>query len=76
MTNDNFSIADIQADPQYLNSLCFEDLKRLRSIVRARQFQELGRVATDRECDQMIASLGPQIREKYIKMQIDAKLSP
>ena len=76
MTNDNFSIADIQADPQYLNSLSFEDLKRLRSIVRARQFQELGRVATDRECDQMIASLGPQIREKYIKMQIDAKLSP
>ena len=76
MTIDNFSIADIQADPQYLNSLSFEDLKRLRSIVRARQFQELGRVATDRECDQMIASLGPQIREKYIKMQIDAKLSP
>ena len=76
MTNDNFSIADIQADPQYLNSLSFEDLKRLRSIVSARQFQELGRVATDRECDQMIASLGPQIREKYIKMQIDAKLSP
>jgi len=75
MTNDNFSIADIQADPQYLNSLSFEDLKRLREIVRMRQFQQLGRMPTDRECDQMIASLGPQIIEKYIKMQVDAKLS-
>ena len=76
MTEKDFSLTDIQPDPKYLNTLSFEDLKRLRSIVRARQFQELGRVATDRECDQMIASLGPQLREKYIKMQIDAKLSP
>ena len=73
--SDNFSLANVQADPSFLNSLSFEDLTRLRSIVKQRHFQTLGRKLSDQDADKQIASFGPQVRERYIKQYIDNKLS-
>ena len=73
--SDNFSLANVQADPSFLNSLSFEDLTRLRTIVKQRHFQMLGRKLSDQDADKQIAAFGPQVRERYIKQYIDNKLS-
>ena len=71
---DNFSFSDIQPDPSYLASLSFHDLQRLRASVRRIQGSQLEKQLSDYECDQIISSFGPRVREKYIKMQVEAKL--
>jgi len=73
--SDNFSLADIQADPSFLNSLSFEDLTRLRAIVKQRHFQTFGAALADQDADKQISSFGPQVRERYIKEYIENKLS-
>ncbi|MBH48836.1 MAG: hypothetical protein CME71_11770 [Halobacteriovorax sp.] len=73
--NKPFSLADVQPDPSYLNTLSFEDLQRLRVVVRKNHFQQFQKNLSDRDCDKMIASFGPAVREKYIKKQIEEKLS-
>lgn len=73
--SDNFSLSDVQPDPAYLTSLSFDDLQRLRASVRRIQGNQVGKSLSDYECDQIISSFGPKVREKYIKMQVEAKLS-
>lgn len=69
------NLSDLQPDPSYLNTLSFEDLQRLRAIVRQNHYRQFKKDLSDQACDQMIASFGPAVREKYIKQQVEDKLS-
>ena len=57
----------------WITTLPHHDLQRLRSAVRRVQMQHYpNRHINDRECDKIIASLGPVVAEQQIKMLVDA----
>ena len=56
----------------FLNELSLEDLKRLRTVVRKVHMQHYREDhVTDYEADKIIATFGPETREKMIKFMID-----
>lgn len=59
----------------FLSSLRFEDLQRLREVVK-RVHMKLypAEHYTDREADRIIESLGPRILEQQLKRAVDSRL--
>ena len=55
-----------------LSTLSGEDLSLLRGIVRKVHFAHVpADVITDRECDKLIESIGPEVVERMIRFGVD-----
>jgi hypothetical protein len=58
----------------FLTSISFEDLQRLRAIVRQVHMKHYPMdFCTDRECDKLIDSFGQKVVESLLKRAIDEK---
>ncbi len=59
----------------FISSLAEQDLTLLRGIVRKVHLRYVPQdFATDKECDKLIESLGPEIAEKMIRFGVDKGL--
>ena len=59
----------------FIAGLSFEDLQRLRAVVKKvhMKYNPIG-YQDDKEADKIIESLGPETQQKMLKMIIDNKL--
>lgn len=59
----------------FISTISAQDLNLLRGIVRKVHLRYLPKEhATDKECDKLIESLGPEIVERMIKFGVDKGL--
>ena len=59
----------------FISTISSQDLTLLRGIVRKVHLAYVPKeVATDKECDKLIESLGPEIVERMIKFGVDKGL--
>lgn len=59
----------------FISTLPKQDLDLLRGIVRKVHLQHVPHdFATDKECDKLIESLGPEIAERMIRFGVDKGL--
>lgn len=60
----------------FLTSISFNDLQRLRAIVRQTHMKYYPMdFCTDRECDKLIDSFGPKVVDKLLKRAVDEKFA-
>jgi hypothetical protein len=59
----------------FISTITSQDLTLLRGIVRKVHLRHVPKQhATDKECDKLIESLGPEIVEKMIRFGVDKGL--
>ena len=63
-----------QAHTNWVASLSFNDLQRLRRVVRRVHLRYMPEsMYSDREADRIIETLGPVVAERLLKREVDAK---
>jgi len=65
-------IAGADAGKSFLASLKWNDLQRLRRVIRKVHKAKTHREIDDKEADRLIEALGPKVVEDRLKMIVDA----
>lgn len=63
-----------RARVSFLQDLSVQDLERLRAVVRRVHLRHYKGPITERKIDMIIESLGPQVREKLVRLSVDKVL--